>query len=75
MNVGVGEPDQVPGATVKVLPSLNVPEIAGGEVSTGALPVDLTTSVGREVAVPDPEVFVAVTPTVSRWPTSAPMTV
>jgi len=49
--------------------------IVGGEVLTGAVPVALTTSVGREVAVPDPELFVAVTATFSRWPTSALVTV
>jgi len=55
--------------------ALKMPEIAGGEVAAGAVPVDLTTSVGREAAVPDPEVFVAVTTTVIRRPTSVPASV
>ena len=36
------------------------------EVLAGAVPVALTTSVERDVADPDPEVFVAVTLTFSR---------
>jgi len=54
-----------------VLPSCVVPEIVGGAVFFGAVPVGLTTSVGREAATPEPLLFVAVTCTRTRCPTSA----
>src|SRR5437588_2788735 len=68
-------PVQLPLLTVSVLSSLGVPAIVGGAVFFGACPVACTTSVGRDVASPEPELFVAVTWTRSRWPTSVVVTV
>lgn len=64
-----------PGLTVSVAPSCGVPEMVGGAVFFGAAPVGCTTSVGRETATPEPLLFVAVTCTRRRWPTSAVWTV
>jgi hypothetical protein len=64
-------PLQLPGLTVSTVLSFGAPAIVGALVFFGAWPLAWTTSVGREVAVPDPELFVAVTMTRSRWPTSA----
>jgi len=44
--------------------------MVGGEVFFGAVPVGCTTPVGRDSATPLPLLFVAVTCTRSRWPTS-----
>ncbi len=68
-------PVQVPLSTVSVLFSLAVPVIVGAAVFFGACPVAATIPVGREVAVPEPELFVAVTMTRSLWPTSAVVSV
>jgi hypothetical protein len=72
---GAGLPLHEPGLTVSVLPSCGVPEMVGGAVFFGAEPVAWTTSVGRDVALPDPLALVAVTCTRRRWPTSAVCTV
>src|SRR5438309_1763584 len=68
--VGEGEPVQLPLLTVSVWSSWAVPPIDGAAVFLGAEPVAWTTSVGREVAVPEPSLLVAVTTTRSRFPTS-----
>src|SRR5437763_1221193 len=68
-------PVQVPLSSVRTPPSFVVPLIAGAAVFFGACPTARTTSVGREVAWPSPEPFVAVTCTRRRLPTSAVVTV
>ncbi len=54
-------PVQPPLLTVSALPSFCVPEMVGAAVFFGACPVACTVLVGREVAVPEPELLVAVT--------------
>ena len=63
---GAGLPLHEPGLTVSVDPSCGVPEMVGGEVFFGAVPVAATTPVGRDSATPLPLVFVAVTCTRTR---------
>src|ERR1700688_1899579 len=73
--LGAGVPLHEPGLTVRVLPAWVVPEMVGGGVFFGAAPVGWTIPVGRETATPEPLLFVAVTCTFRRWPTSAVATV
>ena len=68
-------PDHEPGLTVRVLPSCGLPESVGAAVFFGAEPVAFTTSVGRETAMPEPLLFVAVTCTRRRLSTSPDDTV
>ena len=67
---GAGVALHDPALTVSVLSSCGLPEIEGAAVFFGADPVAATVLVGREVAWPEPEPFVAVTWTRSREPTS-----
>jgi len=68
-------PVQRPRPALSVLPSLDVPDSEGAEVFAGAVPVALTTPVGADVAVVDPDPFDAVTATRSRRPMSPVVTV
>jgi hypothetical protein len=68
-------PVHVPRLSVRTPPSFVVPVIVGAAVFLGAWPTAVTTWVAREVAWPAPELFVAVTWTRRRLPTSAVVTV
>jgi hypothetical protein len=59
---------------VRVLPSIGVPEIVGGEVLSG-LADARTTAVGSDVALFPPSAFEAFTRKTIRCPTSSPVSV
>ena len=72
MNVGAGDPVQLPGEAVNVCPSTSEPLIVGGELFAGGLVADCTTAVAFEETGPaEPEPLLPVTATTSVEPISA----
>src|SRR5690349_15478454 len=64
-------PVHTPGSADNVCPACAVPLIAGNDVLLGATGAGATTSVGSELALLEPALFVAVTTTRIVEPTSA----